>query len=332
MSQTRERGTMLGMSTPGAHTPSRRVILGSLPLALAATFLTGCDVEFEEDAPFVPARTPIPGETNLLDLLASTAVGTRMSGVDPRVSGAVTGQVAPLSAALLAAEVPDDVIAAAEGTSVASAPSTTTATPSGEPTAATPPPDPLSQPGLDLGLAALSGADTSLVPLIGALVAQRMAGSEIAGLDLTWAAPGDDAWVDPTAAIDLVKATREAVYAFEVVTAQSSEGSAQRKRAGKTLTFLRALEAAQAGASGSATPPHDLGGELPFPVTSAGAAKRLATRTLDRLADAHAATFAASATQRGSTLAIATWLARVEVQRHGWGLALEPFPGLTASA
>ena len=73
-----------------------------------------------------------------------------------------------------------------------------------------------------------------------------------------------------------------------------------------------------------------LGRPLPFPVRTPADAARLAStavtalrvehgRALGGLVGGHGADGAAAATR---------WLGAVEVQCHGWGVPLEPFPGL----
>jgi hypothetical protein len=125
----------------------------------------------------------------------------------------------------------------------------------------------------------------------------------------------------------LATSTAGAVYLLEVVSARS--GGGQRARSDTTLAALRALLADQL--AGGATADESLGHPLPFPVGDAAAAARLARQSLTTLRAGygdHLGPIVAS--DGGPGLAALTrWLGAVEVEAHRWGVALEPFPGLT---
>ena len=91
--------------------------------------------------------------------------------------------------------------------------------------------------------------------------------AEQLGATLTW--PAADP-LPPAAAEALLADTRAAVYAMQVVAAQT--GGDQRSRALTTRTQLDAREAQLLALAGASATPAPLGYALPFPVTDADAA------------------------------------------------------------
>jgi hypothetical protein len=126
----------------------------------------------------------------------------------------------------------------------------------------------------------------------------------------------------------VLEATRSAAYGFEVVAAQSSRSRAALAAA--TLRTLRTLAAEQAAALGDAAPPPALGYPLPFPVSNASSAVRLARHLATGLRAAYGAALPALTTSapEASFSHLPWWLGRAEVLAERWGLDLEPFPGL----
>jgi hypothetical protein len=322
--------------------------------SVAAITMAACGIRLEDDAPrvpLIPTRAPIAGEAFLLalwrhsDALAdrATGLGGVGTGLPARLAGLHRRQVSVLEAELLRLGVPQKVL---DDASTAS-PTTTTAPTAEAPTVTSPPPSsttatgtgatpsPLSGPkalaaeeASDLGptaIASLARVPSSAIPLVGSVLAQRAAAANLLGAPATWPEP---AWSAPSLAASYLESTRAAVYAFEVVAAQSPTG-AQLTLARTTLATLESRASAQESLAGSSAGPPALGYPLPFPVTTPAAARRLAARVLADLR-------ASIARDRGSTNgdlgplgALVQWLADTEVLASRWGVQLSAFPGLT---
>ena len=347
--------------------PARRAVLtgglGAASLGLAALSLAACGIRLEDDAPrvpLVPTRKPVPGEAFMVALWHSSsllgeqagALGGAASALPARIAALHRRQVDVLGAELSRLGVPqkvlDDAKAAATATSGPSTtgPSTTgpsptstsSATASGATTGGSSSgADPTTGGGPE-GLAAAERADaepdafTSLaaVPaavasLFGAALAQRLAAAQLlGGTSPTTPAP---TWEASTVAASFLSTTRAAVYAFEIVAAQS-RGGAQQTLAASTLTSLQARARVQESLAGSSAAPAPLGYDLPTPVSTPAAARTLAVSTLTGLRSACALEVAAAGQDPGPLASAVQWLADTEVLASRWGVALAPFPGL----
>jgi hypothetical protein len=124
----------------------------------------------------------------------------------------------------------------------------------------------------------------------------------------------------------LTEHTQVAIYLIEVAAARSA--GTLRNRAERTLAALRATAADHV--AGGSRPAAVLGRSLPFPVENSADADRLIRMALTALRSAHGRALPAVLTAQGADGLAATtrWLGDVEVQCHGWGVPLEPFPGL----
>lgn len=181
---------------------------------------------------------------------------------------------------------------------------------------------------LDLGpaaIAALAEVRPQTITLAGAVLAQRAAAATLLGEPASWPEP---AWSAPSLAASYLESSRAAAYAFEVVAAQSPKG-AQRTLALGTLGTLRARARQQEALAGAAATPPALGYPLPFTVTTPAAARTLAVKVLTDLRAAVARDLASTGGEVGPLGAVVQWLADTEVLASRWGVALEPFPGLT---
>jgi hypothetical protein len=354
----------MSLPVPGvpAH-PDRRAVLtgglGAASVGLAALSLAACGIRLEDDAPrvpLVPTRKPVPGEAFMVGLWHSSSVlgeqaaalGGAASALPTRIAALHRRQVDVLGAELRRLGVPqkvlDDALAAATkaATTGPSTTSTAPATTSGATTGgSTGGPSSGSAPtsaGGPQGLAAAERADadpdafTSLagVPaaaasLVGAALAQRLAAAQLlGGTSPTTPAP---TWEASTVAASFLSTTRAAVYAFEVVAAQSRSG-AQQTLATATLASLQARARVQESLAGSSASPAPLGYDLPTPVTTPAAARTLAVSTLTGLRSACALEVAAAGQDPGPLASAVQWLADTEVLASRWGVALAPFPGL----
>ncbi|MEP7333449.1 MAG: hypothetical protein ABI692_15325 [Terracoccus sp.] len=162
--------------------------------------------------------------------------------------------------------------------------------------------------------AGLAVATTPTRELLISAYSLRLAGAVLLGRTVGVPAP-------PSPAREaLLARTRPLVYAFEVVAAQSSGG--QRRRAVATLKSLQNLE--EEVAAGSNTAP--TGWSLPFPVTTANAASRLATQVMSA-AVASLVAVAGSNPTAASLRDSATWSARVQSLAVDWTVPLTAFPG-----
>jgi hypothetical protein len=302
--------------------PRRTLVAGLFAAVLPAA---GCGIRLEDDAPripLVPTRTPVPAEAELVALTRDTAA---LAALAATVPGALAADLATLHqrqhtvlrSTLLADGVPAaDLDATASPSPTTSAPPT--AAPAGRAALAA------AEGASAAAAAGFAGVEADLRATIAALHAQRYAAASLlSGHPPT--VPSDPVGGDRVGT--LATSTAGAVYLLEVVSARSSGG--QRARSDTTLAALRALLADQL--AGGATADESLGHPLPFPVGDAAAAARLARQSLTTLRAGygdHLGPIVAS--DGGPGLAALTrWLGAVEVEAHRWGVALEPFPGLT---
>jgi hypothetical protein len=317
-----------GVPAGGAAGPARRSVLALGAVALVVG-LAGCGVRLEDDAPdipLIPTRQPIPGERALLGLLAQTVqLAKGAEAIAPRggttVSALATlhpAQATRLSEVLRAKAVPARLVRAAGTGRTPVAASAVSAAALGR----------LEAQALEAGAqreALVVGAD--LLPMVCALLAQRAAAAALLGVVVPRHA---GVWPHAALAVGPLQAFRSAVYGLEVVTAQSS--GTDRSRGQATLARLRTFESQAAALAGRESPPAELGYTLPFPVRSAGSARRLARQTLAGLRDTLAAQFgglaAAEPGGRGAAPQVIRWLGASEAELHRWGGALTPFPGL----
>lgn len=344
--------------------PTRRSVLGVLGLAAAAVPLAACGIRLEDDAPrlpLIPTREPVPGEVFLLGMwLGSTdlaehasALGGAASALPARLAALHRTQAEVLRTLLRTAGVPDVAVRearqqheatppsatrsssatspsspAATGTSGA-APARTTTSPTSEPTTTTTAPSRSTLAASEVAslsaesFAALGALDAETVTAPAAALAQRATAATLLGQAPTW--PTQES-VSPALAAAALEATRAAAYGLEVVAAQSS--GSQRRVATTTLATLRARAARLDSLAGDSAGPPSLGYPLPFPVTGAASARRLAQHVLSGLRAAHAAAPARAAGDPSGLAATVQWLTEAEGLCHRWGLPLEPFPGL----
>jgi hypothetical protein len=302
--------------------PRRTLVAGLFAAVLPAA---GCGIRLEDDAPripLVPTRTPVPAEAELVALTRDTAA---LAALAATVPGALAADLATLHQrqhTVLRSTLLADGVPAADLDATAS-PSPTTSVP---PTAA-----PAGRAALAAaegasaaGAGGFAGVEADLRATIASLHAQRYAAASLlSGHPPT--VPSDPVGGDRVGT--LATSTAGAIYLLEVVSARSTGG--QRARSDTTLAALRALLADQQ--AGGATADESLGHPLPFPVGDAAAAARLARQSLTTLRAGygdHLGPIVAS--DGGPGLAALTrWLGAVEVEAHRWGVALEPFPGLT---
>jgi hypothetical protein len=342
--------------------PTRRGVLSAgagLALgSLASMSLSACGIRLEDDAPrvpLIPTRAPVPGEAFLLalwrhsDALAerATSLGGAATGLPARLAGLHRRQVTVLQAELLRLGVPQKVLDEATAaptptrtgtTGTATTSTATTAPATGTPTSsagagATAPP--LAGPqalaaeeASDLGptaIASLATVPTGSVPLIGSVLAQRAAAASLLGAPATWP---EKAWSAPSLAASYLESTRAAVYAFEVVAAQSPV-SPQRTLALSTLASLQARASEQETLAGASAGPPALGYPLPFPVTTPAAARKLAAAVLTDLRASVARDLGSTGGDLGPLGALVQWLADTEVLASRWGVQLAAFPGLS---
>lgn len=324
--------------------PTRRQALALGLAATASLSLSACGIRFEDGGvgPRPPARSPVPGESFMVALwshtedLAARAAGAGGAGLPTRLAALHRQQATVLRAELLRLGVPDAELTR----SATTGPGTATAAAAGA--SSTPPAPPGSSTSggrttaaelaaaeaSDLGPTAISSLSRVLagsVPLVGSLLAQRSAAATLLGRPATWP---DEAWKGQSLAATFLTTTRAAIYAFEVVAAQSPSG-AQHTLATSTLSALRARAAAQEAMAGASAGPPDLAHPLPFPVTTPAAARRLAVDVLKRLRAAGARDLGTAGTDTAALGLLVRWLGETEVLASRWGVPLAPFPGLS---
>ena len=330
--------------------PARRAVLTAGVGIAVATALGACGIRLEDDAPdvpLVPRRKPVPGEAFLVSTWHSSkeladlarADGGATTGLPARLSALHGTQATVLRSELVHLGVPQHVMDAAAASATASAttttttpaatgtapaPTGTTATTTGPPTTAELADAELAAAGPEaIGSLARLGAQPRT--LVGALLAQRTAAATLLGARVPASAP---TWQVPSLAASFLESTRPAVYAFEVVTAQSPKG-AQRTLADATLSALQARAQVQESLAGASAGPPDLGYPLPFAVTTPAAARKLAVHVMTELRAANARELEAAGDDAGPLASVVHWLADTEVLASRWGVALAPFPGLS---
>lgn len=314
------------IDAPGAlHRVSRRTALG-LGYAAGLAALTGCGLRLDlpQPPPPVPTRRLVPDEKLLIALvhelgrLADEAKELRGAGRAPRTVASLgellAEQVKVVTGRLTNDGVPTSVIRA--GTSTGSAGST------GAPaaTAAAPTVAALAKDlsAIDApnwtGVASATAANR---PLVVSVQSVRFAGSLLLGGAVSFAAA--------TSAVrpSLVEHTEPLVYGFEVVAAQLKEEA--RAKALRVLDGATELQRALGGSTTAAPG----GWALPFPVTTAKEASRLATHLLET-SIAATTTLAAASRDARSVEDVARWSGRVQAMAQEWGLPLTAFPGTTS--
>jgi hypothetical protein len=301
---------------PAAHPARRAVLLGGA--AAAVTALSGCGLRLDRPAPPppVPTRKPAPDERFLLSVikelrsLVQAARGLTVRGEAGRLVRETVAvqrrQVAVLTGRLTNAGVPTAEIDAA------TAPST-----KGDAAAVV------------RSVTDLATTLASVAPVRWAALAATSPGTRDLVLS-AWSsrlasAVRLGATVEPTtvpsaARPRIISHTSPLVYGFEVAAAQSV--GAQRTRAVATLDALRRLDLAVAGST-TATPG---GWALPFPVTTAAEARRLAEHLLTTAVDA-TADVAGTAPDGPALDDAARWSGRVQSLAVDWGMPVAPFPG-----
>ncbi len=293
---------------------ARGVVAAGLAGSVAAS-ISGCGLRLDlpQPPPPVPTRRPAPDEALLVSVIAqlSQIITAEKTIAADRAAGAAAAtvstllslqrqQVTVLTGRLTNDGVPMKLITAPSPT--APAPRSTTE---------------LAARLDSLGpseWAALAAATAPTRELLTSAYSLRLAGAVLLGRTVGVPAP-------PSPAREaLLARTRPLVYAFEVVAAQSSGD--QRRRAVATLNRLQNLE--EEVAAGSTTAP--TGWSLPFPVTTANAASRLATHVMSAAVASLVAVAGPNPTA-ASLRDSATWSARVQSLAVDWTVPLTAFPG-----
>ena len=346
----------------------RALGLGAGVLASISLSACGIRFEGVTGPARTPAREPVPGEAFVVALWSHTedlaaraaSAGGASTGLPGRLAALHRTQATVLRAELRRLGVPESELAHARATDEpgGSRGGTATGTPttggSGSPTrGATMTPGATTTPGTstaprpgtvgrgpagsadlaaaeasDLGPTAISSLSRVLagaVPLVGSVLAQRSAAATLLGHPATWP---EAQWKGQSLAATFLSTTRAAVYAFQVVAAQSPSG-AQRTLATSTLSVLQARAAMQEAMAGSSAGPADLAYPLPYPVTTPAAARRLAVDVLTRLRAAGARDLGTAGTDTAALGLLVRWLGETEVLASRWGVPLAPFPGLS---
>ncbi|WP_374969848.1 hypothetical protein [Terrabacter sp. BE26] len=322
---TRGLGSRVGM---GLGRPTRRlVVLGGAAAALAVLVDHGLRVDVPTPPPPVPTRRRAPDELVLLAAVAGLDQVVQAEGEvlsehqDALVRQLRTlgqEQLRALRGRLTNAGVPTAVIDAAVRR--ARTTPTTPAAPAGSASGQVHTPQALARLLRDSvgpnAWAPLTTATAGTRQLLAAAYGQRLAGALLLGCEV----PAPRA--SPLRA-DLVARTAALVYAFQVVSAQST--GAQRRAAESSLSALSDLESSLSGST-SVSP---AGWALPYPVTTPRAARRLATDTLSAAVDAAAALTRSDATAT-SLEDVVGWSAHLQALAVGWDLPLTAFPGASS--
>jgi hypothetical protein len=318
--------------------PTRRSVVRAGGLGAMVLGLSACGIRLESDAPripLVPTRTPRPGEEGLRALLDNgarvVAACQAWTGPDAApaatLAGLVRTQDTTLAALLDAAGAPTPT-PSPTGTGTA-----TSTTPAGGGSATD---AARAAAGAVAALEDLEPIGPELRPTVASILASRVAWAATLGqpdaLASAAATPtrrptGTPTSSAPAAATPWLQATWAARYAFQVVTARSA--GAQRLHGRRTLELLDRTETAQLAALGTTAPPEPIGFDLPFAVTDAASARRLAVHAGEGLRTAYGAQLGAPV-GADPLLTAARWLSVAERIVLEWGGKAEPFPGLVA--
>ncbi|MEO7235898.1 MAG: DUF4439 domain-containing protein [Lapillicoccus sp.] len=329
-------------SGPGRQPPpplARRDLL-RLAAVAPALLVAGCDIRLQDDAPDLPLlqRKSVPDEATLVAAVRLTTALGQLAGRVPQPPAAVAAlaglhqtQASVLTGRLTAQGVPQHVINVPAATPAPTSTAPATDPPTPRPTAAVSAPPVSTAADLTAGEVA---AVTAMLPLLGPVTAANRAvlvsvaaacatAAEQLGATLTW--PAADP-LPPAAAEPLLADTRAAVYAMQVVAAQT--GGEERARALTTRNQLDARQAQLLALAGASAPLAPLGYALPFPVTDADAAARLASQVLTTLVAGGLRPLDAVAAGSTAVVPLARSLAEAAAIGRPWGVAPVPFPGL----
>ena len=319
----------------GSHV-ARRTALAGVVAALALP-AAGCGIRLEDDAPrvpFVPTRTPVPAEPELVALTRDTAALAVLAATVPGPLAADLATIhrrqhTVLRTTLVGLQVPAETLDAAPAptpsasASVSPSPSASDATPASGPPASGRAELAAEEAAAAAGSTRFADVGDDLSATVAALHAQRYAAAAL----LTGRppeVPGDLVAGDRVA--ELAASTSAAVYFFEVISARSS--GRERVRSDATLESLRQLRADQV--AGGASPEAAIGHPLPFDVSASADRTRLAREVLVTLRAGYGEHLGPLVASDGAAglAALTRWLGTVEVLANRWGVALVPFPGL----
>ncbi|MFV0462725.1 MAG: DUF4439 domain-containing protein [Nostocoides sp.] len=314
-------------SAAGDRIPSRRHVLagmGTLGGALLLPRLAACGVQLEEGAPripFMPTRTPIPGEAALLALAGDTEATAQVcrSSTSPVASALVAiheNQADVLAALMGSAGVPGSLIPAT-GAPPTSAPKAVEDVAAAEGTALT-------------LLPRLALAPTSIRPTLVAILAQRAAAAQIlSGVAAVIPPPSQAPQWPPSSAAVFLQATRSAIYGFEVVAAQGDAATA--KASGRALDRLNALVSEQQARLERHQLPVQPGYVLPFPVATPAAATRLGRQIAAGLLTAYGTRLTPDdPANTGATMPDqVSWMGQAQLLAYAWASPLAAFPGMS---
>ncbi len=345
---------------------SRRSVLG-LGLLGTTALLTGCSEDRTPDrvgptdppeVPASPTRPEVPDLAALLTALdRARELAARAGAVDH--PDTTTAQRLEEAAAGLTeqARVLEEVLAAGQVAvpSPSAGPSGTTAPDAGTVTAApddtrasTAPPDPaersrreqaraeraaeqvedlvalLLEDVAPTALERLAAVTADNLGMLTSLTAHHAAGASLLGGDPGWPPlPGPEG----EAAVELLPGFRAAVYAFEVITARTPADSRQLPEG--TLRRLRRLADGLADLAGPDAPPPPLGYRLEHDTTTPEGRTALAREVLAALPPTLTARAGEHTGDADAVAGTVHLLAEVTDLGRRWGLALEPFPGMT---
>ncbi len=319
----------------GSLLARRDLLRAVLSGAVAIPVLAACDIRLEDDAPTIPLlqRKSAPDEAVLIDLVRRTTALAQDAGRVPKAGDAMARlatlhqtQADVLRGRLTTAGVPSHVVDGTASTT-ASSPSSSSST---APSLAVSAPPPASAKDVAAAENALVAAVLPALPtvtavnraVVASVVAACGAAAEALGAPIAW--PRADP-LPPAAAVPLLDGTRSAVYAFQVVAAQS-QGSL-RAAAVRTHTDLIARATELAGMAGASAATAPLGYALPFPVTAPEAASRLAGQVLTTLVAGGLAPLTTLPEGSSATTTLVRLLVGAQGLGSPWGVAPVPFPG-----
>lgn len=349
-------GRMPSDAPPGRGRPSRRTILGAAARVSGAAgigLLSGCGIRFggpDPDPRTARPRQRVPDEQVLLTafhdasrLARGAAALAPATDLTRRLDALHRTQSLVLRDALRRAGVPDQVVTATVPTPGVTPTPGATPTPGGTPapgstpsssasgpSRSSPPTTPaqlaaaeasaLTSPALDV----LARTTTPHRPTLTAVAACRAAATTALGSTVTW--PASDA-LPAAETLTLLDATRAVAYGFEIVAAHLQ--GAARAGALTTLQQVRQRESALVTTAGAAAPPEPLGYDLPFPVTTADEARRLATVVLTGLVARGLDPLTTLPMGSRAIGAVVRLQAEAVTLGTPWGVAVTPFPGMT---
>lgn len=299
-------------------TPARRAVLGALALGSVGS-LAGCSIRLERGAPAIPGiKTQSPP--------ADTAAFSAALAASQGLTAIAMTAAAPWGSRLTTMHREQATrlvrVMASDGIKPAQSTSSSTSAPSAGSTAA-------------LGMAELAAvnptalqyarvSDPANTSMFCSLLASHVAAASVLGPSPNW----HGLLPDLQLALALVPATRRAVYALEVIAAQTP--LQERPLVSSAVVTLAATRSRLEAVAGGKAPPAPLSYQLPITPTDAASRSALGRSVLTDLTKTAARATASNHRSVDEVRALVREWGEFTALGWQWGVPMTAFPGLTA--